>query len=242
MLTKENLQEFTKKFQTNEKNVVREYVQHLFLSVLYRIKGSENLLFKGGTALRIIYQSPRFSEDLDFTGQNINSHQIIDDLFLESLVELEKIGLNITYKEAKPTTGGYLGLIHYEAFNLKEDMKFEVSLRKGKTPKPHVTNIVSEFIPPYILVQLSPEDIIAGKIAALLSRRKPRDYYDLYFMLRHPQLNKRIDKKNMSAILTNLKKEEINFKIELAMLLPASYHLLLRNFKDLIAKEIESYL
>lgn len=242
MLREENLREFTKRFQTNEINVVREYVQHLFLSALYKIKGSENLLFKGGTALRIIYQSPRFSEDLDFTGQNIYSHQMIDTLFLESLVELEKTGLDIAYKEAKPTTGGYLGLIHYELFNFKEDMKFEVSLRKEKSQKSNATNIVSDFLPPYIIVQLSAENIVTGKIAALLSRKKPRDYYDLYFMLRHPQLNKLIDKKTMPTILTNLKKEKINFKTELAMLLPASYHLLLRNFKDLIAKEIESYL
>ena len=48
-------------------NIVREYFQHLFLSQLYRMEKSDNLLFKGGTALRIIYGSPRFSEDLDFS-------------------------------------------------------------------------------------------------------------------------------------------------------------------------------
>ncbi len=71
MLSLKNLNEFIKKLQTIPKNVVREYIQHLFLSCLYKIKGSEKLLFKGGTALRIIFGSPRFSEDLDFTGQNI---------------------------------------------------------------------------------------------------------------------------------------------------------------------------
>ena len=54
-------------------NIVREYAQHLFLTELYRLPGSEKLLFKGGTAFRIVYGCPRFSEDLDFT-RVINSH------------------------------------------------------------------------------------------------------------------------------------------------------------------------
>ena len=32
MLNLKNLREFTKKFQTIEKNVVREYIQHLFMN------------------------------------------------------------------------------------------------------------------------------------------------------------------------------------------------------------------
>ncbi len=33
---------------------------------------SESLLFKGGTVLKLIWRSPRFSEDLDFTGSKIS--------------------------------------------------------------------------------------------------------------------------------------------------------------------------
>jgi len=113
MLTQENLREFTKNFQTSEKNVIREYIQHLCLANLYKNKEAQNLLFKGGTSLRFIYQSPRFSEDLDFTGRFYNLKEI-EDLFLKTLAEIEKIGIRISFKETKPTTGGYLGLIHYE--------------------------------------------------------------------------------------------------------------------------------
>jgi predicted nucleotidyltransferase component of viral defense system len=42
-----------------------------FLSYLYKQPDSEKLLFKGGTALKFIFRSPRYSEDLDFTGINI---------------------------------------------------------------------------------------------------------------------------------------------------------------------------
>ncbi len=131
MLTSENLREFVKKYQTNERNVVREYLQHLFLSALYKIKGSEKLLFKGGTAFRILFQSPRFSEDLDFTGSGVSPREI-DSLFLETLAEMEKMNLQVSIQEAKRTSGGYWGLIDYEVFNLAATMKFEVSLRAGQ--------------------------------------------------------------------------------------------------------------
>jgi predicted nucleotidyltransferase component of viral defense system len=90
---------------------VREYIQHLFLAELYKIREADKLLFKGGTALRVAFLSPRFSEDLDFTGVNIFRHKEIDDWFLAVLAELEKMGIDIYFKEAKPTSGGYLGLI-----------------------------------------------------------------------------------------------------------------------------------
>ena len=70
MIEKRQIQKLTERWQTTTDNVVREYFQQLFLSYLYREKGSDSLLFNGGTALRIIWQNPRFSEDLDFSGVN----------------------------------------------------------------------------------------------------------------------------------------------------------------------------
>ncbi|MBI5399018.1 nucleotidyl transferase AbiEii/AbiGii toxin family protein [Candidatus Saganbacteria bacterium] len=242
MLTEENLQEYINKFQTNKNNIVREYIQHLFLANLYKGRTSEKLLFKGGTALRIIFQSPRFSEDLDFTGQNIFTHQEIDGMFIDALAEMEKVGINVSYKEAKPTTGGYLGLIHYEAFNIAADMKFEVSLRKGKKVSGELISVISDFIPAYVLIHIPTDELVGGKMAALLARKKPRDYYDLYFMLRHPQLNRNIDKKQLKTVFYALKDEKIDFKRELSVLLPTSHHLILKNFKDLLVKEIAKYL
>ena len=89
MLSRDNLEKFTKLQQTSVRNVVREYCQHLFLSYLYQNPGSEKLLFKGGTALRIILKSPRFSEDLDFTGAGI-THKEIEELFTNTLANIEK--------------------------------------------------------------------------------------------------------------------------------------------------------
>lgn len=64
--------------------------------------------FKGGTALRMIYRSPRFSEDLDFSaGQT--SLKTIEDLIIDALTDIEREGIGVSLKEAKETSGGIFG-------------------------------------------------------------------------------------------------------------------------------------
>lgn len=242
MLSLESLREFTRKYQTKETNVFREYIQHLFLSSLYQLPESEKLLFKGGTALRIIYQSPRFSEDLDFTGQNIYNTSFIDELFVSAMAEVEKLGIAIGFKEAKPTTGGYLGVIQYELYHYQGIMKFEVSLRRGREKNKELTNVLGEYLQAYKIWHLEVKEIVSGKIAALLNRQKSRDYYDLYFMLRHPELNKCVDKRILSEIKENLSKSRVNFKKELSVLLPVSHHLILKDFRGLLLKEMNKFI
>ena len=130
MLTSDNLAEIARKLQTTQRNVIREYIQHLFLSELYKRKDSDALLFKGGTGLRILYESPRYSEDLDFDGIDIRRPQTIDDLFREILLEIERIGVEIHLEEEKRTSGGYLGILHYQLFRTQEGMRFEGFLEK----------------------------------------------------------------------------------------------------------------
>lgn len=242
MLSLENLKEFTNKNQTRLENIIREYIQHLFLSSLYKIKGSEKLLFKGGTALKIIYGSPRFSEDLDFDGQNIYQSKAIDDLFIETISEIEKIGIEISLKEAKKTTGGYLGIIVYRLYDISEEMNFEVSLRNGKKADYEMATIVNDYLPAYSIIHSPAERIVNGKIEALLDRGKPRDYYDIYFILRHPGLRRAINKNQLKRIEQNLNKTEVNFKRELSVLLPVSHQMILKDFKKILTREIKKYL
>lgn len=242
MLSLENLKEFTNKNQTRLENIIREYIQHLFLSSLYKIKGSEKLFFKGGTALKIIYNSPRFSEDLDFDGQNIYQSKLIEDLFVETISEIEKSGIEIGLKEAKKTTGGYLGIISYRLYDISQEMKFEISLRNGKKADYEMTTIVSDYLPPYSIIHSPAKKIVKGKIEALLSREKPRDYYDVYFVLRHPELRKAINKNQLKRIEQNLSKTEVNFRRELSVLLPVSHQMILKDFKKILTQEIQKYI
>jgi len=131
MLEKKKLEEFTKINQTTFDNAVREYCQHLFLSYLYQKPESAKLFFKGGTALRIIFGSPRFSEDLDFTGLNIGLKKI-ETMFAETLSDVEKTGIKVEISESKLTSGGYLGIAYFSLYNVKFPIQIEVSLRTKK--------------------------------------------------------------------------------------------------------------
>ena len=122
---------------------------------------------------------------MDFSG---NNYELIEGLLLV-LTEIEREGININLKEEKSTSGGYLGIFYYELFDFKGDINFEISLRKRESPKEIIT-IVNDYLPAYTLTILSGKEIVEEKIKALIFRRKPRDYYDLYFILRHPALNK----------------------------------------------------
>jgi len=48
------------------RNVIREYLQARILSGLQRAGAMIPLAFHGGTALRFLYATARYSEDLDF--------------------------------------------------------------------------------------------------------------------------------------------------------------------------------
>ena len=240
MISKGFIKELTEKQQTLMSNIVREYIQHLFLSYLYQKKFSEYILFKGGTALKIIYNSPRFSEDLDFSGFNINFKRV-ESLVLETVVDIERTKISTKIEESKSTTGGYLGIFLFELFEYKIPLQIEVSLRRTKKKaKEEIILIDNDYIPPYSLISLSCSQLVEEKIKALLDRGRPRDFFDIYFLLRS---NIPIDKKNLNLypVLKKLENTTIDFKKELKMLLPKSYHMLLKDFKEILKREVKKY-
>ena len=58
-------------------NALKEIMQEIALLGLWRARFFEHAAFYGGTALRILYNLDRFSEDLDFTLLKSNKNFII---------------------------------------------------------------------------------------------------------------------------------------------------------------------
>lgn len=239
MLNPENFIKFTKLFQTDIENVMREYCQHLFLSYLYQQKGSERMLFKGGTALRVVCRSPRFSEDLDFTGIAI-SHRQIEVIVISTIEMIKNTGIPVISRESKPTTGGYLGIVEFQINGTTLCIQIEVSLRNTKKIVGSRAVIISEYLPPYTLVHIPIRELIEGKIAALTARRKPRDFYDYYFLLSgdFPVVR---EGKTIALVLSLLHSTKINFRFELKKFLPASHANLLRDFKKILEQKLMHY-
>lgn len=241
MLSKENLIQFSRLRQTTIDNIAREYCQHLFLSYLYQHTGSEKLLFKGGTALRIVCQSPRFSEDLDFTGNNITVAKV-EALFTDTLSTIEKSGIIVELIEGKITSGGYLGIAAFSVYDLSINIQIEVSLRKQhKKIVGERALVINDYLPVFTLVHLPLPLLIEGKLSALCDRQKPRDFYDLFFLLSGNFPAAR-ETKMLQKTLVLLKNSKLDFQRELKKFLPVSQARQLRDFKNVLYRKIKSYL
>jgi predicted nucleotidyltransferase component of viral defense system len=59
-------EQFSKELKININQIVREYWEMLILKELAESPLGEKLVFIGGTALCLAYNSPRFSDDLGF--------------------------------------------------------------------------------------------------------------------------------------------------------------------------------
>lgn len=238
MISQEEIKKLSIRARTHDLVIAREYIQHNFLAELYKQQGSDRILFKGGTALRIIFNSPRFSEDLDFTAANNISYQEIENMLMEVYFILNKWGFIADIKEAKKTTGSYLAKTIFSFYDYKINLKIEILFRKSRAkPKKDISQIRSEFLPVYDIAHLPQEEIVAGKLVALMARSKPRDWYDLYFLLKNDLLSNR-QKKLLPDVLKKFKNYKGNIKKELKEFLPISHQLVLKDFKNILIKEI----
>jgi len=195
MISHDALERLARHHQTGVfPNIIREYFQHLFLSELYKLPEAEKMFFKGGTALRIVYGSPRFSEDLDFSVFAVKRHdtkQFVEDLFIRTLGYMERVGISVEIGEkSKDTAGGYLGIATFKLLDYRPvGVEINVSDRDGRKVYGEVDSIASDFVPTYTLIHLSQNELVEEKIfGALRKRKKPRDFYDLYFMMRKGML------------------------------------------------------
>lgn len=215
MITKEQIKSLSNKKKIDETTVFREYLQIFFLSELYSKKQSKNIFFKGGTALHLIYNAPRFSEDLDFTVE-LKEDEFLDFIWnlLKELTKKE----TVEFREKKTIAGKRFLLkampvvLPYETF-----VNLDFSFRE-KIIFPQKSIIETDY--PIIFTSyvwhLSKDEIFAEKIRALLTRAKGRDFYDLWYLLTQgAKMDKNLVKKKLKYYhLENIKKDEILKKIE----------------------------
>jgi predicted nucleotidyltransferase component of viral defense system len=238
MIAAEAIRALAARLQTTELNVRREYCQHLFLSYFYQQPLTDQVYFKGGTALRMIYNSPRFSEDLDFSSSLTDIHAL-EEAIVGALAEIARENVDVDIAEAKTTSGGYLAIVTFRGDDVPVAVQLEISLREGEKQGEAVT-IVSDFIPAYTILALAKEQLIDEKIQALLSRKKARDFYDLYFLLR-ANLVPPGKRDVLPQALETVRKSKIDFEQELKEFLPRSHWAIIRGFPAALEREIERF-
>lgn len=238
MIAKDTIRTLSTKYQTAELNVWREYMQHLFLSYFYQQPQAKDIFFKGGTALRIVYKSPRFSEDLDF-GSTLHDVSEIETAVLHTIEEVEREGISTRIVDSDKTSGGYLANIDFVLGDLTIRLRFEASFRESELES-ETEQVANDFIPPYIINVLAQDQLVGGKIAALLDRKKPRDFYDLYYLLQNGFISA-AQKSALQDVLPLVKNTKINFTQELKQFLPHSLWPIIKDFKTVLERAVRRF-
>jgi len=200
-------------------------------------------MFKGGTALRFIYGSPRFSEDLDFSVFNVPAYQVqafIEDLFADTLVKIEKIGIKVGLgPKPGPTKQGFYADASFKIYDYPSALvSINVSARNKRQIIAEIETIPNDFIPAYNLYCLPQELLVGEKIDALLSRKKGRDFYDIYYIMRKNLLSVG-QKKQLLKVKKLIQTVKIDYKNELSVFLPQDQQPIIKNFKTVLLSELK---
>ena len=189
MISKKQLKEIADRNKINLYFQEKDYLLNIFLYSLYREAKEKKIVFKGGTCLKIVYNYPRFLEDLDF-GTALNPKQI-EKIFHKALeafrlidIEYEIIKEEIFEKSftAKIRFNGPLYTGRKETSN---SIMIDIGERGKILMKPLWKQVNSQYsdIPNYFVLAMNEEEIFAEKARAFLMRKKPRDMFDLWCMI-----------------------------------------------------------
>lgn len=176
----------------NEKyQELREYLQLLILKLLDENGYFQHLAFVGGTALRILYNLKRFSEDLDFSLINAKNYSF--EMIMQQLTKLlakANLKVTITYKDNKSVASAFIKfdeLLYALNLSSHKDQKLAIKFEVDQNPP---AGFKTEFsvINKAFLVGINHYDLpslYAGKLHAVLCRpyAKGRDYYDLLWYI-----------------------------------------------------------
>ena len=173
-----------------KRGILREYLQALFLSRLYRQSAAAKLIFTGGTSLRLLRNLPRFSEDLDFDNLGLSNQQI-RDLVNEAAKAIKKENIDLEIKSTIRGKKTYFELKFPRLLfdlkittNPKEKLMIKVDYAdfwRGQKPEAVLFNRYGflEMIPVLPLNQA-----VVEKLTAFVSRKQTqgRDIYDVVWL------------------------------------------------------------
>jgi hypothetical protein len=178
------------------RNVVREYLQARILGCLQRAEAMIPLAFHGGTALRFLYNSPRYSEDLDFALERERSRYdfraYLRAIRSELIAEGYAVELKVSdQKVVHSAFVRFLGLLFELGLSPHREQVFSVKIEIDTDP-PDGAELVTTVVRRHVILQLQHHDrasLLAGKLHAILQRSytKGRDIYDLFWYLSDPE-------------------------------------------------------
>jgi len=201
------LRQLSQQLQIAPEQVAREEFELVILKDLVASPIGPALVFKGGTALRLAYGSPRFSDDLDFS--------LVRQLSSEQFVDIVNVIANrypsITLPDTKVKHFTY-----FASFRVEQDflplpfrIKVEISKRKAnwqeskdymtKQLKSPVTNLL------VLAKTITLERAYLEKQKLVKDRNQGRDIYDLWWLTSQLKRKFKLPKKEYS--ISNIRRD-----------------------------------
>ncbi len=173
------------------RGILREYLQVLILKALYKLPEGKKLCFTGGTYLRLVHQTKRFSEDLDFNAVDINKNDF-EKLLKKTQGNLKKEGMKSTIAFGHwdnllvgefvfPDIEEHYGVVSPHRRKEGILIKFEANQPKWKIQTESL--MVAGFGNMFPIVCTHPGALFADKIDALIKKNRARHLFDIMFML-----------------------------------------------------------
>jgi len=176
--------------QRNPRGMLVEYLQYELLDSLFKHPASATLSFIGGTAIRLLHDSHRFSEDLDFDNFGLSFKQF-EDLLKAACRDMEYKGFVIEYRFVEK--GAYHCYIRFPEIlhqsGLSPDAGRKILIRIDSEAKEKLYEPAKIFLNKFTIyrqILAAPAGIIlAQKMMTILHRKreKGRDIYDVSFLM-----------------------------------------------------------
>lgn len=225
----EELRQLKKELKISEDKIIREEAEMIFLNALAENELGARVAFYGGTALRLVYDSPRFSEDIDlFELKKINFAKF--ERFSRELAQRQGWILS----DLKDKRRTIFALFKIKDANLKHPFSLKIEIYKPPrkisldTKLNLIKSPVSILSP--LLITATLEELKRLKEEAIADRQKARDVFDLWYI--------------SQSLRTNFlpprlmpKFREREFKNELQVFLPPKYYPLIAQLYEQISKK-----
>ncbi len=249
MIEKYELSNFDSNF-----DALREILQEIVLLSLYDAGFFKHAAFYGGTALRILHNLPRFSEDLDFSLLETNpefNFKPYEDAIISTL---KAFGFDVTIDIKEKRKDNAIAsafvkgntiehLINIDApkditNKIHRDQTVKIKLEVDTNPPLNfeTENIIRLVPRPFSINAFALPSLYAGKLHAILcrawsTRPKGRDWYDLvWYIANDTKLDIKHLKTRLSQSCKYLEKNDINIPKELTK----------QNLKELLIKRVET--
>jgi predicted nucleotidyltransferase component of viral defense system len=188
MITRAQLASLGRRTGMNLYQQEKDYALKLFLfNYFRRFKGA---VFKGGTCIKYLFGTERFSEDLDFNLLTTPSE--FGTEVRRTLKELESVGMTYGFIREEVFDDAYTceiwfhGPLYDGKVQNRNRFRIDAGKRTGLEMEPRWLLIGSEYPETrerFLICAMDASEILVEKVLALRERRKGRDLYDIWFLL-----------------------------------------------------------